>query len=587
MPLTPAEGTRRLVTVLTADAVGFSRRMGANESAAVVATLQCRTLFGEIVGRFGGRLVGTPGDFVLAVMGSSLEALDAAIEIQVRLAERNLLVDPALRAEYRIGIGLGDVYEHDNDILGDAVNVAARLQAIAPPGGVVISGAVRDIVGASERLAFQYLGDQALKNLLTPVRAYLVARHPRTETVEDYGAFPSLRNAERPPIKPVVEIEPFRPSTGNEEETLFAECMTEELVTLLAGLANSLVIRHHDSKQTMPGGGGQDAPRLYRLGGRVHRAMGEVRISAQLFAQGTGEVVWADRFRYRSDDVFDAQEVIAREVITAIQIKLTEGDQAQLWRRGTASVRAWELFQRGHDRERSFTRHGHVQAREFYRAALDLDPAYVNAIVALAFCHLDEIRLGWTEDADRSFAEAETLYWRAVAIDPDCPDCHALLAYIELRRRNDERAVAAMEKAVTMAPRSAELAAYLGYVYETVGRYQDAIAAYDRAMGLSAHFPSWIATNLGFVLCIAGRLHDARRTFLGVTANDPAYVRAHLGQAIAYRRLGLMEDALRASREVTRLDPLFSVEAWMLDRPYADPVINQGLAEDMRSLGLP
>lgn len=586
-----ADGQRKLATVLAADAVGFSRRMGRNERAAVAALLECRALMAEIVAAFRGTTVGTPGDFFLALLPSGAEAIEAALEIQGRLAERNLAVEEARRAEYRIGVSIGDVYAHGGDIVGDAVNVASRLQAIAPPGGIIVSGAVRDVVGPGEPFAFEYLGDHALKNLTTPVRVYtVVGLHGRDLPASD-GTAPTagecMRPVDRLPVRPVIEIEPFKALTGSENERLFATGLVEELVTILAGVPNSLAVRQTGAPSgPAAAAGAVECPRLYSLSGSVRRATETLRITARLTVQGSGEAIWADRFEYEASQSFDAQDVIAREVVTAIQITLTEGEQAQLWSKATTSVRAWELFQRGHDMERRFTRHGHREARRHYQAALDRDPGYLSAAIALAFCHLDEIRLGWTEDAGRSFAEAEMLHERAAGLDPDHPERHALLAYIELHRRNDEGAVAAMERAVRLAPWSGELAAYLGTIYHTVGRYRDAIDAYRRAMGLTSHFPTWIAANLGFALCDIGQLHEARKTFLGILAHHPDYVRAHLGLAIAYRRLGLMSDALAAVAELRRLDPLFTIEQWAQDRPYSDPAVIDALVAEMQGLGL-
>lgn len=584
MPSSPQQGMRRLATVLVADAVGFSRRMGENEQAAMAALLECRGLLIKSVEAHQGRTIGTPGDFLLALMPSGSEAVECAIDIQEKLAKRNQGLDEQHRAEYRIGIGIGDIYESGGDVLGDAVNIAARLQTIAAPGGIVVSGAVRDIVGSGEAFAFEYLGDQNLKNLVMPVRAYGVVS---VGEAADPSRQKSVLLFVRAPVKPIVEIEAFRAKGGAEDEKLFAAAFTEELITILASLSNSLVVRRVAGAESPAAANAtKDAPRLYRLGGSVRHAGDKVQIVANLAVQGSGEAIWADRFDYKLGESFDAQQLIAREVVTAIQVKLTEGDQAQFWRKRTTNLRAWELFQRGHDLERRFTRQDHQGARAAYQSALEHDPRYVSAIVAYAFCHLDEIRLGWTSDIERAFAEAEGFYKMAADIEPEDPECHALLAYLELHRRNDEHAVVAMEKAIRLAPRSGELAAYLGYIYDTVGRYDDAIEAYSRAMHLSAHYPAWIATNLGFTLCVAGRLTEAQRTLLGVVKNQPDYVRAYLGLAVVYRRLGLMADAQQAAGEIRRLDALFSIEAWAQDRPYADATVMEAFTVDLRSVGL-
>jgi adenylate cyclase len=331
MSFLTSEAKRHLATVLVADVVGFSRRMGENERATVTALIECRKLLTKIVEAHQGQIIGTPGDFFLAILPSGYEAVYAAIEIQGQLSERNLAVEEPHRAEYRIGIGIGDIYMQDNDVLGDAVNIASRLQTLAPPGGIVASGAARDIVGAQEGFAFEYLGDQMLKNLVMPVRAYAVVRTSATAAAfggnGPTGHQPSSL-LDRPPVKPVVEIETFRPKVNGDDERLFALGLTEELVGILAGLANSLMVRQIDEARSHSAIGVGEALRLYRLGGSVRRVGSSVKITAHLTAQASGVTIWSDRFDYSADESFDVQEVIAREVVTAIQVTLTEGDQA-------------------------------------------------------------------------------------------------------------------------------------------------------------------------------------------------------------------------------------------------------------------
>jgi class 3 adenylate cyclase/TolB-like protein/Tfp pilus assembly protein PilF len=587
-----ADIRRHLATVLAADAVGFTQRMRENAPAAVSALLDCRAVLTEATEAFNGTIVGTPGDFFLALMPSGLQAVEAAVEIQRRLAARNDAVDEIMRVQYRIGIGIGDIYEHGSDVLGDAVNVASRLQAIAEPGGILTSAAVREAVGQQPRVTFSDLGDRSLKNIADPLRVYAVSEWRPSARLAAAGLKAIAANdaietapADRLPIKPVVEIEPFRAIGGSAEDRMFAEGLSDELLAMLAGLGTSLVVRQ------MPPGEpvmllSTGLVRRYRVGGSVRRSPANARIIAHLSEASSGNAIWADRFDYQLDQSFDAHEVIAREVVTALQVNLTEGEQAQLWSGGTHKIRAWEMFQRGHDLERRFSRHGHREARRCYADALRHDPQYVSAVVALAFCHLDEIRLGWTEDDVASFLEAQALYRRASALNPLHPECLALEAYLELHQRHDDAAVTAMEKAARLSPRSSELAAYLGNIYDTVGRYEEAIIAYRRAMWLSQHFPPWIAGNLALTLCVTGRAEEARKLLLGVVAHHPDYARAHLCLAIAYARLRLTEEARQAAAELLRLDPLFTTGDWARNRPYADPAVMAALIADMQTVGL-
>jgi class 3 adenylate cyclase/TolB-like protein/Flp pilus assembly protein TadD len=580
MPPVAAGIRHHFATVLAADAVGFSRRMREDAKAAVSALLDCRAIMTEVVDAFHGSTVGTPGDFFLALMPNGLEAVEAAVEIQRRLAARNRVVEEPMQSRYRIGIGIGDIYENGSDVLGDAVNVASRLQAIAEPGGIVASAAVRDAAGAPVALRFDDLGELELKGIAGSVRVYAVlGAEERKEKAGEAAVA-----AERLPIKPVIEIEIFRTLDDSQEGRMFADGLVDEMLAMLASLSNSLVVRQILPSQAQPPAAG--AVRRYRLGGSVRRSSEGVRIISRLTDCSNGEALWADRFDYKIDQSFDVHELIAREVVTALQVKLTEGEQAHLWSGGTTNVRAWELFQRGHDLERRFSRDDHKEARRCYAEALRHDGSYLSAVVALAFCHLDEIRLGWAQDDERSFSEAKELYRRAVALNADDAQCHALRAYIELHDRNDAAAVAAMEAAVRLAPRSSELVAYLGTIYDTVGRYEEAIVAYRRGMWLSQHFPPWIATNLGLTLCVTRRAEEARKLLSGVIVHYPEYSRAHLCLALALAQLDRLDEARRAARELLRLDPLFTIAEWARNRPYTDPKVMDDLMAAMRVMGL-
>lgn len=581
MPQVVADIKRHLATVLAADAVGFSRRMRDNPRSAVAALLECRSILTEVVESFHGTTVGTPGDFFLALMPSALEAVEAGLEIQRRLAARNQAADESMQSHYRIGIGIGDIFESGSDVLGDAVNVASRLQAMAQPGGIVASAAVRDALGTHPSMKFDDLGDQNLKGIVETVRAYAVVNASSKEIRVNVV---TALTAERLPIKPVLEIETFRSLDSSPEDRTFADGLVDEMLAMLASISSSLVVRQVVGSETQSAIVG--TVRRYRLGGSVRRRSEGVRIIVRLSEAGSGEALWADRFEYKKDQSFDLHEVIAREIITALQVKLTEGEQAQLWGGGTTSVRAWELFQRGHDLERRYSRDGHREARRCYAEALRQDPAYLSAVVALAFCHLDEIRLGWTQDDERSFTEATALYERAIAINPGDAQCHALRAYIELHQRNDAAAVKEMESAVRIAPRSSELVSYLGTIYDTVGRYEEAIVAYRRGMWLSQHFPPWIASNLALTLCVTRRAEEARKLLIGLIAHHPDYSRAYLCLALSYARLGQFDEARRTAGELLHRDPQFTIAEWARNRPYADAAVMNSLMADMRAIGL-
>jgi tetratricopeptide (TPR) repeat protein len=283
---------------------------------------------------------------------------------------------------------------------------------------------------------------------------------------------------------------------------------------------------------------------------------------------------------------FDIQDQIAGEIVSSLQLALTEGEQAQLWRRGTESGKAWEQFQRGHDFEGRYTREGHRRAILHYREALVIDPNYLSAMVSLAFCRLDEIRLGWTADPGDATSEAEQLCTKAMSFRPH-PDVQALLAFLRFFQKRWDEAEAAMEIAVELGSHSPEIIGYQGALNDLMGDYAAAIRAYTRALSLSAHSPAWIASNLGLTYLAVGDNDEAERIFREVVQFHPNYVRAWIGLAVALVRQGKTSEAKHAAELVLSLDPHFTTQEWARSEPFREAHLLSRFVVDMRATGLP
>ena len=575
-PVPPQPRRRRLAAVLALDAVGYSQRMERDEERVYRALLDCRSIMRSSIEKHGGRVAGTPGDFLLALFESGADAVSAALDLQNAIATRNQGLDPEDSLVFRAGIGLGDVIEEYGDAYGSAVNLAARLQTIAAPGHVVVSEAIRSLLREQTSLAFRDLGEQQIKHLREPMRVFLV--HDAGAVVPLQLTGPELEE-EPATRKPYVAIEPFKSLTPGETAQLFAAGLTDDLLITLSRLTGSIAV--HESGLGTPVG-----PDHYRLEGVVRLLADRLRVTARLIRCEDSTNVWAERLEFRMDETVDLTETIAREVITTLQITLTEGEQARLWSRRTTSGRAWELFLKGHDLERRYRRENHPEARAWYERSLAEDPSYVVALVALAFCHIDEVRLGWSADPQASLAEAERLADRAGALDPNYPDLLALRAFIKFERDDYSGAVELASKAVALEPRSAELNAYLGALYDTLGRYEDAADAYRRAMALSPYHSAWIASNLGLTYCMMGRLAASERMFRQVVKHHPDYFRAYIGLVVVEKRLGRNEEARRAAALLRRLDPLFRADDWGRAQLYTDPAVVDAFVADLKAAGI-
>jgi len=587
-----AEPGHQLVAVLAADAVNYSRRMDNDEDGAYRDLVECRRIMAEEIHLAGGGIVSTPGDFLLAAFGSGSDALRAALSMQSAIARRNQAAGPGRSFDFRIGIGLGDIIKAGDDIHGTAVNVAARLQQLAAPGGVLIAGSVYDAVSHQSGIGFRFVGTKKLRNLSQPVQVYAafwpgdasVSRRSTDVERRPAGTWTALDLDAAGFQRPCIEVADFDPLTAGEDTRLIAAGIDEEIITALSRVQGSLIVRQAARASQAAAADGRDR---YLLSGSVRLVQDELIVTARLIDAESSVTRWADRFAYGPDDKLDIPQVIAREVVAALQITLTDGQQAELWKLGTTSFRAWESFLRGHDQESRYRRECHVAARRFYAAALEADLGYIAAVVALAFCHLDEIRLGWSRDEDRSFAEANRLSQQAAIIDPDYPDLHALIAYMHLHRGDHEAALRAMRHAQELEPRSPELAGYLGALLDSIGRQHDAIEAYKQAMSLSSHCPAWIASNLALTFCAVGLLEDAERTYLTLLDEHPDYVRAHIGLSAVYVRQDRWHEAQGAARRVLMLDPNFRTEEWRRHQPFSDTATLDAFVADLTTAGLP
>jgi tetratricopeptide (TPR) repeat protein len=358
-----------------------------------------------------------------------------------------------------------------------------------------------------------------------------------------------------------------------------AKALVEEVHLILSRIANSILVTTQKPKHA--------AAHDYVLSGTIQSGGPHLRIMAKLVSCADGITMWGEKFECDLRRPFDIQEQIAREIVAALQLTLTEGEQAQLWRRGTQSGQAWENFQRGHDFERRYTRRGHQAAIEFYQKSLDIDPNYLSAMVSLAFCKLDEIRLGWTSDPSASIAEADRLCRQALDLQSRHADVQALLGFLRYFQGDSDSARAHIARAVELGSHSPEIIGYQGALYDLLGDYRAAIRAYARAISLSFHSPAWIASNLGLSYLALNENIEAERIYREITQHHPDYVRAWIGLAMALNRQGKSKEAQLAADTVLGLDPHFTVQEWAHSRPFNDPSLLDRFVTDLKATGLP
>lgn len=555
-----------LRAVLVADAAGYSRLMPEDPAGTIVSLNRHRERMRDIVRRNNGREAGFPGDYLLALFSSTADALASAVEF---LKQQD---DAAGRIplRFRVGLHVGDVFERSEDTLGVAINLATRLQQAAPIGGIVMSQSFRQSLPGRLRLDVHDLGDLHLKNVDEPVRAFevlLPGVTPR-DTASAPGptaAAPAMaapHGASGPERRPRLYIRPFRSLGKAERASVFADGLVEELVTTLGVFTK--VFRIVQSSGTGERGEGYEITGQVRNGDRL-------RITCQLVDRSTGDTLWADRFDFGNDASYDAQERIAVAVVTALQLKLTDGETSSLWSSRPTSLPVWEEFHRGRMCEARYTSDSNCRARAHFARAIDIDADYVPAIVALGFNHLDAVRLGWSIDTEADLARANSLAESALGKDPGDPYAIALLSYVQRAQGMPDRSVATMESAVRVAPRNGELVAYLAHLLWLQGDLPAAVAQHRRALELTPQPGSWVRANLGLALLWNGRLREAQQTFEAVIAGDAEYVRAYIGLAVSLVRQQKFDAAREAYRALLLIEPGFQPRRWMVQNSHFNP----------------
>ena len=578
---------RRLAAILCADVVGYSRLMEADEEATIHALGGCRQVVDELVTNHHGRVFGSAGDSVIAEFASAVEAVRCAADIQRKLEAQDVDVPEDRRMRLRIGINLGDIVVEDGNLLGDGVNVAARLQGLAEPGGLCISANVHEQVEGKLDLVFDNLGEQMVKNIARPVRAYQV----RFDNPIGASGAPSSEPLPLPD-KPSIAVLPFTNMSGDPEQEYFADGIVEEIITALSKIGKLFVVARN-STFTYKGEAvdvkrvGREQGVRYVLEGSVRRGGDRLRVTAQLIDAATGHHLWAERYDRESSDVFALQDEITREVASALQVELTEGEQARLWASCTKNFEAWELvIQANHLIHRHHREDTH-EARRLLEQALRLDENYATAWEMLGLTHwTDAINEGWSDSRETSLARALEAIDQALAIDPSNPDTLASLGLIKLTSGNHDEALALSEKAVALAPNLANNMAIAGVITVYCGKPREALELVRKAMRLCPIYPIWYLYPLTRAYWFMGKTDEAIAAARSAIERDPELSISHKLHAIVLTDAGRDAEAQRAAAEVLRLEPNFSVEAWAARRGTPTELSIRE-AEALRKAGLP
>jgi len=586
--------TRRLAAILAADVAGYSRLMGEDEEG-TLAELKAlrRELSDPKVKEHRGRIVKTTGDGLLIEFASVVDAVRCAVEVQRAMAERNADVPADRRIELRMGINLGDIIRDGRDIYGDGVNVAARLEGLAEPGGICVSRVVRDQVRDKLDFSFEDMGEQQVKNIARPIRVHRVVLGERPGSSE-----PAVGKSTKPslalPDKPSIAVLPFQNMSGDPEQEYFADGISEDIITMLAGWRAFPVIARN-STFTYKGKAidiktvGRELGARYVLEGSVRKSGGRVRVTAQLIEADTGHHLSAEKYDRDLADLFEVQDEIVAAIVGAIEPELLKFERNRIVERPQQNEDAYELYQRGMWHHYQHSRNDNLKAEDFFRRALAIDAQYPQATAALAISVLNAAFLGWAENIEDNFSKAYELGSRAVALDARYPNAHYALGAVYMWTRRSNRAIMEFQEAIKLDPSFAAAHVALGQMHLYAGRPEEAIALAEKGICLSPYDPRlslWLPALAGAHYRL-GHYAEAVETGLRswtLNRNWPAGLRyAVAGLA----QLGRGEEAKAALADLRRLDAsLWHVES-NLQRTYRDPAAIDHILEGLRKAGWP
>jgi TolB-like protein/class 3 adenylate cyclase len=532
---------RKLTAILSADVEGYSRLMGEDEETTVRTLTAYREVMSTLIQQHNGKVIDSPGDNLLAEFASVVDALQCAVAVQKEITARNEGLSENRRMQFRIGINLGDVIQEENRIYGDGVNIAARLEGLSEPGGICISKTAFDHIESKLPYGYEFLGDQTVKNIAKPVGAYRVLMEPRVTVARKpeeekpapvrrmsiligvvavlvlavavgiwqfYMRRPSVepaspeRMAYPLPDKPSIAVLPFVNMSEDPKQEYFSDGLTDEIIATLSSVPKLFVIARNSTftykgKPVKVQQVSEELGVRYVLEGSVKRAGDKIRITAQLIDALSGHHLWAKQYDRNLDDIFAVQDEITKKIITAMQVKLTEGEQVRAAAKGTNNLEAYLKYLQANEYLQRLNIESNAMAKQLAEEAIALDPEYAWAYTVLGGAHIMDVWLGSSKSPKDSIAKAIELVQKAIVLDDSYAEAHGLLGFLFSMTRQHDKALAKAEKALALNPNSAETHYRLGKVLTFAGRWEESIPEYKKAIRLNPIPPNKYLWSLG------------------------------------------------------------------------------------------
>ena len=622
---------RKLTAILCADVRGYSKLMGEDESYTVGALKECRRLFAENIHNYEGRVVNAPGDSLLAEFPSVVSAVQCAVEIQNQLNDRNADLPDNRKMVFRIGVNLGDVIQSEDAIYGDGVNIAARIEALAEPGGVSISRTVFNQVRNKLPFGYEYQGEHQVKNITNPVMVYkllttpedagkligmeptvsaskwiwptvvvaaiivaLIGYHVYQEIVGPKFEPASIEKmAFALPDKPSIAVLPFDNMSDDPMKESFSDGITEQIITSLSKIPGLFVISRTStfSYKNKPVKIQQVAEELgvkYVLEGSVQQSDDKLRITAQLIDALTGRHLWAERYERNNENLFALQDEITLKILNELQVKLTAGERIRsAGYSKTTNLEAFEKAMEAVSYIRKFNPESNATARRLAEEAIKLDQNYSISYYALATVHIMDVWLGISKSPEQSLEQAVELLQRSIAIDENSDVSYSLLCQVYAMKRQFEESLAAGQKAIEINPNSDSAYVWLAMTLRWVGRPEEAIKLHQKAMRLCPFPPSYYYHNLGSAYLAADRCEEAIEEYKKTLNLAPKSFLAFQGLSVCYGLLGREDESKSAAAQMMEINPNYTIKVFKKTTPYKDRDFVARLANILLKAGVP
>jgi adenylate cyclase len=620
---------RKLAAILHADVKGYSRLIGEDEEATVGTLRSYREAMGLVIRKHRGRVVHGTGDSLLAEFVSVVDAVRSAVEIQEELKARNAELPENRQVEFRIGINLGDVIEEGEDLHGDGVNIAARIESLADAGGICIASGAYDQVKKKLALGYEYLGEHTVKNIADPVRVYRVLTDPEAvgKVIGEKSGVPAkghraflaagivllliaggvlMWRAAFPPVpvasvekmafplpdKPSIAVLPFNNLSGDPGQEYFTDGFTEQIITSLSKISALFVISRNSSftykgKPVKVQKVSEDLGVQYVLEGSIQKSGDQVRINAQLIDAISGKHLWAEYYDRSLKDIFALQDEIILKIITALQVNLTIGEQARVWAKGTKNLEAYLKLMEAREGYMIGDAAGNVRARQLVEEAIALDPQYAVAYMFMGVIHNQAFLIGSSQSPKDSLMQGIEWLQKALAIDDSLAEAHARLGHSYTFVKRHDEAIAKAEKAMAMDPNSAAVHFMAGLVLRFSGKPAESIPVCKKSIRLEPITPGIYYGNLGMAYFQnRSDCEEAVKACEKAVKLSPDGMIVQFMATTVFSACGKEKEAREAAKELLRINPKFTVESFAAKLPYKDPKEKEPVAEALRKAGL-